>query len=636
MTIRLPAALAAALATAAGGASAETASPPTDVSPVVVTATLTATPIDQVGSAITLITADAIDAHQWRTLPDALQVTPGLNIVQTGGPGGLTSVFIRGANANHTEVIIDGIDVNDPSQNGAFDFGQGLASGLARIEVLRGPQSSLYGADALGGVINIVTPAGEGPPSLSASLEGGSFATFSQYASLAGAQGPLHYAVSLGHFHAGDTPVTPPGLLAPGEAAIGDRYDNLTASAKLGLDLTRALSLGLVVRYVDTDYRSTGENFDIFPAAPDAVQTVQKERQFFTRGEAALNLFAGRVKTVAGVAYANFRTTIQSPDDGFGLPAPVIDDADRLKFDLLTTIAVDRRDTLLLGADETIDRLTGGPVTASESRAGGFVELQSRPVPGLSFAVSARYDADDRFGDKATWRFAPAYTVAATGTVLRASVGAGYKAPTLSELFVSFPAFNFFANPNLKPETSFGYDLGFEQPLGPVRFGATWFHNDIRDLIETNAAGDSYANIGRAVTYGVESFASWALSARLSLRADYTWTIARDEVAHEELLRRPKNKASATATWRASRRLRLAATAVYVGAWVDGNRDFSVPRLTASPYATVNVSGDYDLGKGLTLFARIDNLLDRRYEDPVGFDKPGIGAYGGVRLALTP
>jgi vitamin B12 transporter len=222
--------------------------------------------------------------------------------------------------------------------------------------------------------------------------------------------------------------------------------------------------------------------------------------------------------------------------------------------------------------------------------------------------------------------------------VLKASVGTGFKAPTLSELFVSFPAFNFFANPNLKPETSFGYDAGFEQPIfgRRVRFGATWFHNDIRDLIQANSAGNSYANVGRATTYGVEAFASYKLGDRLGVRADYTWTIARDEVARQELLRRPKTKASATVTWQASRRLRVATSLVYVGAWVDGNRDFSIPRLTASPCATVGVSGDYDLGHGLALFARIDNLLDRRYEDPIGFDKPGIGAYGGVRLALTP
>jgi vitamin B12 transporter len=635
-----PAALAAASAILAAPAAfaQEAVTPPTTVSALVVSPTLTPTPIDQVGSSVTLITADDIAAHQWRTLPEALDTTPGLNIVQTGGPGGLTSVFIRGANSNHTEVVIDGIDVNDPSQNGAYDFGQGLATGVQSIEVLRGPESSLYGADALGGVIDIVTPAGEGAPKLTASLEGGSFQTFNQTIGLSGSEAGFHYALDVSHFRSGDTPVTPPGLLAPGEAAIGDRYDNLTSTAKLGYDVSRDLSFGLVLRYVDADYRSTGENYDDYPTYyPDSAQTYQWERQFFSRAEAKFGLFDDRFENTLGISYANFRTTVQSPDDGYGLPAPVVDDGDRLKFDWLGTIAFDPRDTLVLGVDDTTDRLIDSPVSATENRVGGFAELQSRPIQGLSVAASARFDSDDRYGDHATWRIAPAYTVEATGTVLKASVGTGFKSPTLTELFVSYPSYDFYANPDLKPETSVGYDVGFEQPLwsGRARFGATWFHNDIRDLIESNADDTSYANVGRATTYGVESFVSFKLTRTLDLRADYTWLIARDDIAEAELIRRPKNKASVTADWRATHRLRLAASLVYVGAWLDYDRSGSY-ELMASPYATVNLAADYDLGHGLTLFARIDNLLDRHYEDPVGFDKPGIGAFGGIRVALQP
>jgi vitamin B12 transporter len=213
----------------------------------------------------------------------------------------------------------------------------------------------------------------------------------------------------------------------------------------------------------------------------------------------------------------------------------------------------------------------------------------------------------------------------------------------LSELYVSFPEFDFFANPNLKPEQSFGYDVGFEQQLwsGRMRLGATWFHNDIRDLIEAapdpvlGPFGETYVNIGRATTYVVESFVAVKATSTLELRGDYTWLIARDDIAQTDLLRRPKNKASVTADWRPMHRLRLAASLVYVGAWLDFDRSGSF-ELMASPYATVNLSGDYDLGHGLTLFARIDNLLDRRYENPVGFDKPGIGAFGGVKLTLSP
>src|SRR5438477_9497316 len=156
---------------------------PTDSTPeaeegeVVVSATKIETPIDQLGSSVTVINDEEIARNQWRSLPDALQTVPGLNIVQTGGPGGKTSVFMRGSNSNHTKVLIDGVDANDPSQDGVFDFGQVLTSDIARVEVLRGPQSSLYGSDAIGGVVNIVTKPGGGPARVSGMVEGGSFAT---------------------------------------------------------------------------------------------------------------------------------------------------------------------------------------------------------------------------------------------------------------------------------------------------------------------------------------------------------------------------------------------------------------------------------------------------------------------------
>src|SRR5438270_8673832 len=147
---------------------------------IVVSATRIETPINEIGSSVTLISAEEIERKQERTLPDVLRTVPGLNVVQTGGPGGKTSLFTRGTNSNHTKVLIDGIDANDPSQDGVFDFGQVVTSDIAQVEVLRGPQSSLYGSDALGGAVNIVTKQGEGPPQFRGMLEGGSFETFNQ------------------------------------------------------------------------------------------------------------------------------------------------------------------------------------------------------------------------------------------------------------------------------------------------------------------------------------------------------------------------------------------------------------------------------------------------------------------------
>ena len=160
---------------------------------VVITATRLPTPELEIASSVTVVTADDIAARQERTFSELLRDIPGLNVVQEGGSGGLTSVFMRGTNSNHVKVLVDGIDVSDPSNAGAvFDFGQLLTQDIERVEVLRGPQSGLYGSDAIGGVINVITRAGSGPMKLSASVEGGSFDTFNQGAGISGSQDAFH------------------------------------------------------------------------------------------------------------------------------------------------------------------------------------------------------------------------------------------------------------------------------------------------------------------------------------------------------------------------------------------------------------------------------------------------------------
>jgi vitamin B12 transporter len=227
------------------------------------------------------------------------------------------------------------------------------------------------------------------------------------------------------------------------------------------------------------------------------------------------------------------------------------------------------------------------------------------------------------------------YRFSATGTKLRASVGSGFKAPTLSELFQDFPPF-FFANPHLKPETSVGYDIGLEQSLieGVVSAGATYFHNRLRNLITTDETGISYANIGRATTEGVESFVAYQPRKTLSFRADYTYTQTTDDILHQELLRRPRHKVSLDANWKAMPRLSLDATVLSVSSWVDGNRDFSIPRLDAPGYTVVNLAGSYDVSANLAVFARVDNLFDRHYQNPTGFLQPSLGGFAGIKVQL--
>src|SRR5256714_4687675 len=444
----------------------------TETQGIVVSATRIETPINEIGSSVTLIPAEEIERNQRRTLPDVLRTVPGLNIVQTGGPGGKTSVFMRGSNSNHTKVLIDGIDANDPSQDGVFDFGQVLTSDIAQVEVLRGPQSSLYGSDAIGGVVNIVTKTGEGPPQFTGRIEGGSFDTFNQSASVRGSVSRFRYSFNVAHFLADDTPVTPLDLLPPGRKRINDSYENTTVSTKLGVDLSDILSIDLVGRYTDSTLFFTGEDFSFFPSVPAAAQSEQNARQLFTRGGARLVLFGGAFKNRFGVGYTNYRTVIQAPDTGFGVPPENINHGDRRKFDWQGNIELGKDHVLILRVENQTGRLIDSPISAENDNVAGFAELQSEIGPGLFTAVSIRHDDNDRFGGKTTWRIAPAYLIPNIGTKLKASYGTGFKAPSLTQLFVSFPAFNFFANPDLEPEESDGYDIGFEQSLAgePVRF----------------------------------------------------------------------------------------------------------------------------------------------------------------------
>jgi vitamin B12 transporter len=311
-----------------------------------------------------------------------------------------------------------------------------------------------------------------------------------------------------------------------------------------------------------------------------------------------------------------------------------VNTGDRVKIDWQGAVRLSANETVVLDAEHDRDAIHE-PISAEVSDNAGAVELQSHLGAGLYSALNVRFDDNERFGSKVTWRFAPAYVIAESDTRFTASAGSGFKAPTLGELYQNFPPF-FYSNPDLKPETSTGYDLGVEQGLfdSAVKVGATWFRNDIRDLITTDVTGTTYANVGRALTQGVESFIAWQPLRALHLRADYTFTQADDDILHEELLRRPKHRATLDAQWQVNDALSLNSTVLYVGSWIDGNRDFSIPRLTAPAYTTVNVAANFALSARWTLFARIDNLFDRHYQDPVGFLQPALGVFAGLRGQL--
>jgi vitamin B12 transporter len=604
---------------------------------IIVTATRTPTPQDQLGQSVTVIDAVAIEAGQLRSLPDVLADVPGLNVVQTGALGGQTSVFIRGAKSQHTKVLLDGIDMADPSTpNNTADIGKLLTGDVAGVEVLRGPGSALYGSDAIGGVINVITAGGEGPLRFTASAEGGSFDRFSQLVTASGSQGGLHYALSLDNVHEGDVMVTPLRLTPPGQARTGDFYDGVQASAKLGYDVADNLDVGAVFHYNGGLGKVTNDafNFGTFFYGPSANRTRNATLQYATRAFVHLVLWNGRFDQTLGLAYSKANTSSADPDNGY-----VLARGDRVKLDWQGNLKITDGQMLVLGAETARDALHPGiffgfpsSLSAGTTTNAGFAELESDFGSGLFSSISLRYDDNSRFGGRLTWHAAPSWTIEASGTRLKASFGTGFKAPALQQLYGAFGG-----NPLLKPETSTGYDAGIEQSLvgGTVQAGVTGFRNEISNLINNvfSAGTFSNLNIGKARTQGVESFLAWKASPTLSLRADYTYTDAIDAVVHVPLARVPHHKLGASVNWQVMPDLSLVAMLQFIGPQADVDREFGTPvRLDA--FTLVNVAAGYRLDDHWTLFGRVENAADEQHESPYGFLRPGIGAFAGIKAGF--
>jgi vitamin B12 transporter len=428
--------------------------------------------------------------------------------------------------------------------------------------------------------------------------------------------------------------VTPASLLLPGEKRNDDFYDGVQASTKLGYDVTGNFDLGFVGHYGSSLGKITGDAFDpvTFAGFPSPTRTRIATLQYDSRATAHLVLWEGRLDQTIGFGFTDAITSSADPNIGYTLSK-----GQRTKFDYQGNVGLAQGETLVLGAETERDSsrpgfsfgFPSGPATGISTNA-GYAELDSDLGDGLHDDVAIRYDDISRFGNKVTYHIAPTWAIEATGTRLKASFGTGFKAPALQELFGGFGA-----NPLLKPETSTGYDAGFEQSLwGNVSGGATWFHNDIRNLIVNGPPPTfTYGNIGRARTQGVETFIAWKPLDTLSLRADYTYTNAIDASTGLALLRRPSNRLSLTGDWQVLPDLTLDASLLVTGPQADIGRESGV-REKLGGYTVLNMAASYRLTDTWSLFGRIENATDTDYQSPDGFLRPGIGAYGGVKVNL--
>lgn len=608
---------------------------------VVVSASRVPVATEQVGSAVTVITAEELEQRQVRIVSDVLRDVPGVAVSRTGPTGAFTQVRIRGAEGNQTLVIIDGIEVNNPAGGSEFDFANLLNSDLARIEVLRGPQSALYGSDAIGGVVNVVSERPEDGFSFLGRGEGGSFNTGSGLINAGYGGEDFYGSATIDHFTTGGISVA--------EERNGnteeDGYENTTMRLKGGVALFDDMLEFEAVGY-RVDSTRDGDASALIVGAVDSDDT-SDTLQHFGLASAKLKLFDGAWEHIARASFVHVDTDFFDGNDNQTFSS----NGEKDKFDYQTNLFfstpqfADAEHTLTFLAErEREDQRSGGATFNNVEivNYGYAGEYRLGLWDRLFLSGGLRYDDnDDLFDNETTYRATAAYLHRETGTRLHGSVGRGVKNPTLFELF-GFTA-NFTGNPNLEPEKSFGWDVGVEQSFWDDRvlIDVTYFNNEIEDLI--TGSGNTAINLeGENEIQGIEVSAAAEPIQGLRFDIAYTFTDAEDDNG-DDLTRRPKHVASFNANYAFDLYNRPAN--LNFGVRFSGKQDDTVllgfgpgqtRTETLDSFTLVNIGASYEIADGISLFARGENLLDDNYQEVVGFGTPGIAGFAGVRIKLGP
>jgi vitamin B12 transporter len=565
-------------------------------------------PAQSVGGAVSVITADDIEAGQYAFAVDALRAAPGVVVARSGGPGGFASARLRGASSGQTLVVIDGIVVNDPAApQGGFNFANLDVADIDRIEVLRGPQSVVYGADAIGGVILIRTKREAAP--LAAYAEAGSRGTVR--AGLTGrvASDRAFARVTL-------SGATADGLSRAASGTEPDGHRTLAASLAAGVDFGRGAALGVAARASDSRAEIDGFPPPLFLFAD--TEEIEDSRDFslaarlahggFDEGRRAFGgaltvAFAGldRANSDSGVETFAARGRRFAAEYAFAAPIAAFLAAE-------AGAEFERAAAQTPGVDES----------ASAGAAFGLIEAE---VGRLALSAGARRDEFSNFSGATTERFAAAWRLSDL-IRLRASWGEGFRAPSLFEL--NFDQFGVVPNPDLRPERARGYDAGLDLASGVGRLSATYFRQTVEDQIDFDFARSGYFNIDRAESQGVEVEIDAELGRRASARFAYAFIDATD-ASGARLRRIPKHRGFVTLAVAPFDRLSLSASFEFNGA----ERDFPTPNAA---FVRVDLRAAWAVSDALELYARLENAADAEFEDVSGFEEPGASAFAGVRV----
>ncbi|MDH3265689.1 MAG: TonB-dependent receptor [Gammaproteobacteria bacterium] len=607
-----------------------------DVDQIVVTGARTPLTINQTGSAITVITRDEIELRQARHVADLLRAVPGFSLSHTGVVGSQTQLRVRGAEANHVLVMIDGVRANDPATGDEFRW-EYLATGdIERIEIVRGPQSSLWGSDAVAAVVHIITRKTSVAPGLDGYFENGSNRTSN--AGISGAFGTAKWSVNGGV----ERLSTDGGNIAR-TGSENDDSDLTTATLAARFDASERLSFDVGLRAVDAysqfdpvDYETTG-----LPVDGDVATD---SNNFFAHAGASFHTADDRSSQHFNVRLfdSNNRNLVDGAEDSSTASV-------RLSFVYQADIKFDKN-VLSLGVehersqyDQAGEIILGDPNQTQEMDVSSFVtEYQGLSHDKLSWIVSARFDSNSEFDDAINGRLSMAYRLT-PGTTLRAGAGTGRKNPTFTERFGYFPA-QFVGNENLQPEQSVSYEAGVNHNAldDAMQLQVSFFRQNLRNEINGFVFDpETYLSTaenmhGESKRSGVELAANWTLSEQVALGGHYTYTHSSADGLRE--IRRPRHTGGVSASYRAANeRFSAALNADYGGTRSD---TFFAPwpalaeTVTLGNYWLVDLSVQYQANAYLAVFAKGSNLLDEDYEQVYGYRTAGRAGFVGLRMTF--
>ncbi len=599
-------------------------------SDILVTANREARPASTVGQSVTVLDGETIRTRQAVVVSDLLRQTPGVTVVRNGGVGTLTSVNIRGAESDQTVALIDGIKLNDPSSTGGgFSFGGLLIGNITRIEVLRGAQSVLWGSQAIGGVVNLITRQPTEQLVINARAEGGWHETGQAFANVSGKVGALAASFGGGYY-------TTEGISAFAPGTERDGYRNYAANGSLGIDLAPNLSVDL------RGFYSNGRT-DIDGFGRDSREYGDNEQW---TGYAGLNaaFFDGRFRNRLGYAHTDSDRRNTDPD---GTPSETfrgIGRNDRLEYQGTADITSEVFTTF--GAEREVSRFSttsyGGPITRGRARIFSvYGQVAVTPIAGLTATAGVRHDDHNIFGGATTFSGSGVYSPNGGATTLRASYSEGFKAPTLYQLQSEY------GNIALDPERSRGWDAGVTQKAlgGAMEASVTYFKRNSSDLITfiscpqprtgicTNRANGTYDNIARARAQGVELSLLLRPVEALTFSAAYTYLDATNRSRgttnfRRDLPRRPDDSVTVNADYRWSFGLTTGATISAIGDSFDNVSN--ARRLDG--YVVTDVRASFPISQHIEVYGRVENLFDESYQTIYQYGQPGRGAFGGVRL----